>query len=83
MPVSAPLPPSPAAISVLLLWLAWESRSRWLFSILFVLTVLMFFATFYIQAHYVIDAIAGLFVGTAMYFLMRWVYAKMTVTKNP
>ena len=79
---TAAFPSSHVGISVLLLWLAWESRSRWLFSILFVLTVLMFFATFYIQAHYVIDAIAGLFVGTAMYFLMRWVYAKMTVTKT-
>jgi hypothetical protein len=35
--------------------------------------VLMFFATFYIQAHYAIDAIAGLFVGTLMYFLLRLV----------
>jgi len=39
-----------------------------------VLSVLMFFATFYIQAHYAIDAIAGLFVGTAMYFLFRKIY---------
>jgi membrane-associated phospholipid phosphatase len=30
--------------------------------------------TFYIQAHYAIDAIAGLFVGTFMYFLLKAVY---------
>ena len=31
----------------------------------------MFFATVYIQAHYAIDALAGLFVGTAFYWLFR------------
>ncbi len=41
-----------------------------------VLFVLMFFATFYIQAHYAIDAIAGLFTGTAMYFVLRWAYGR-------
>jgi membrane-associated phospholipid phosphatase len=34
----------------------------------------MFFATFYIQAHYAIDAIAGLFVGAFMYFLLKVIY---------
>ncbi len=38
------------------------------------LAALMFFATFYIQAHYVIDAIAGLVAGTMMHFLFRWAY---------
>ena len=73
---TAAFPSSHVGISVVLLWLAWESRSKWLFTPLLVLTVLMFFATFYIQAHYAIDAIAGLFVGTLMYFLLKKVYWK-------
>ena len=42
--------------------------------VLAVLTALMFLATFYIQAHYAIDAIAGVVVGTAMYFFLKWFY---------
>ena len=61
-------------IGVVLLWLAWEVRAHWLLAVLAVLTTLMFFATFYIQAHYAIDAIAGIFAGTAFYFLMRYLY---------
>ena len=73
---TAAFPSSHVGISVVLLWLAWESRSRRLFFVLLPLTVLMFFATFYIQAHYVIDAVAGIFVGTAFYFLLSRVYQK-------
>ena len=58
----------------MLLWLAYEARSRKLFYVLLPLSVLMFFATFYIQAHYAIDAIAGIFVGTAIYFLLHHLY---------
>ena len=36
--------------------------------------VLLFFSTFYIQAHYAIDAIAGLFFGTLFYFALKWGY---------
>ena len=73
---TAAFPSSHVGISVVLLWLAWESRSRRLFFVLLPQTVLMFFATFYIQAHYVIDAVAGIFVGTAFYFLLSRVYQK-------
>lgn len=51
-----------------------ERRSWWLIVPLAVLSTLMFFATFYIQAHYAIDAIAGLFAGTIIYFMLRWVW---------
>lgn len=77
---TAAFPSSHVGIATLLLWLAWRARSRWLFFCLLPLVVLMFFATFYIQAHYVIDAIAGLFVGSAMYFLFRWIYGKVAET---
>ena len=71
---TAAFPSSHVGISVVLLWLAYEARSRKLFYVLLPLSVLMFFATFYIQAHYAIDAIAGIFVGTAIYFLLRHLY---------
>ena len=71
---TAAFPSSHVGVSVVLLWLAWEACSLRLFLPLLLLTALMFFATFYIQAHYAIDAIAGLFAGTALYWLLRWVY---------
>ena len=74
---TAAFPSSHVGISVVLLWLAWETRSKWLFLPLLILSVLMFFATFYIQAHYAIDAVAGIFVGTAMYFLLRLCWNKL------
>jgi len=74
---TAAFPSSHVGIATVLMWLAWRARSRWLFFCLLPLAVLLFFATFYIQAHYVIDAIAGLFVGTAMFFLFDWVYRKV------
>ena len=43
-----------------------------------VLAILMFFATFYIQAHYAIDAIAGIPAGTLFYFLCRWGYGRLS-----
>ena len=70
---TAAFPSSHVGITTVLLWLAYKSRCRWLFLTVLSLGVLMFFATFYIYAHYAIDAIAGLFVGTLFYFLLRWV----------
>lgn len=71
---TAAFPSSHVGVTVVAMWLAWESRNRWLFYTLLPFAVLMFFGTFYIQAHYAIDAIAGIFVGTAMYFLLRYSY---------
>ena len=71
---TAAFPSSHVGITTVVLWLAYEARSRWLLFVMIPLAVLMFFATFYIQAHYVIDAIAGLVAGTLMYFFFRWVY---------
>ena len=71
---TAAFPSSHVGVSIMLLWLAWESRSRCLFWSLVPFCLLMFFATFYIQAHYAIDALAGIPAGTAMYFLLRAFY---------
>lgn len=71
---TAAFPSSHVGIATVLMWLARETHSRRLFFTLLPLAVLMFFATFYIQAHYVIDAVAGLLVGTAMYFGLKASY---------
>ena len=71
---TAAFPSSHVGITTIVLWLVYEARNRRLFFSMLPLAVLMFFATFYIQAHYAIDAIAGLFTGTLMYFLFRWAY---------
>ena len=71
---TAAFPSSHVGITTVVLWLAHEARNRRLLFTMIPLAVLMFFATFYIQAHYAIDAIAGLLVGTLMYFFFRWVY---------
>ncbi|MBO5624273.1 MAG: phosphatase PAP2 family protein, partial [Prevotella sp.] len=68
---TAAFPSSHIGITTILMWLAWQARSRLLFFILLPLFILMFFATVYIQAHYAIDALAGLFAGTTFYWLFR------------
>ena len=54
--------------------MAWATKNRKFFWSLIPFAVLMFLATFYIRAHYAIDAIAGLFAGTAIYFILLGIY---------
>ena len=68
---TAAFPSSHVGITTVLMFLAWHSKSRRLFFILLPFFILMFFATVYIQAHYAIDAIAGLLTGVLFYFLLR------------
>ena len=77
---TAAFPSSHVGVTAVVMWLAWESRNRLLFWTFMPFAVLMFFATFYIQAHYAIDAIAGVFAGTLMYFLLRWVFDRLRPT---
>ena len=71
---TAAFPSSHVGVTVVVMWLAWECRNRWVFCTFLPFAVLMFFATFYIQAHYAIDAIAGVLAGTLMYFGLRFVF---------
>ena len=71
---TAAFPSSHMGIMVVLLCQAWATRNRWFFWSLVPFGVLMFFATFYLQAHYVIDAIAGVFAGLLMYLLFTALY---------
>lgn len=70
---TAAFPSSHVGISTVIMLLAWHSRSRGLFFLLLPFFILMCFATVYIQAHYAIDAIAGLITGIIFYAaLMRY-----------
>lgn len=71
---TAAFPSSHVGATIVFLILAWTSKNRKLFWSFVPFAVLMFFATFYLQAHYTIDAIAGIFAGTAIYFLLLGLY---------
>ncbi len=71
---TAAFPSSHVGIMAVLLCQAWATKNRLFFWSLVPFGVLMFFATFYIQAHYAIDAIAGVFTGLIMYFTLNTTY---------
>jgi membrane-associated phospholipid phosphatase len=77
---TAAFPSSHVGMTVVLLWLAWPA-SRRLFWIIMPFAVLMFFATFYIQAHYVIDAIAGVVAGTVLFFVCQGLFSLFPAKK--
>lgn len=72
---TAAFPSSHVGITVVILLLAWHARSRhqWLFWVIVPFFVLMCFATVYIQAHYLIDALAGLLSGIAFYVAFMFI----------
>lgn len=67
---TAAFPSSHVGISTILMWLAWRTRNRRLFLVLMPFYILLCCATVYIQAHYLVDAIAGLVTGTVFYFML-------------
>lgn len=77
---TAAFPSSHVGITTVLMLVAWASRSRRLFFIMLPLFLLMCFATFYIQAHYVIDVLAGLLSGVILYFGLLTIYNKVKLT---
>ena len=68
---TAAFPSSHVGISVICMLLAWHSKNKLLFYVLLPLFIFLCFSTVYIQAHYAIDAIAGLITGVAFYFFFK------------
>ncbi len=68
---TAAFPSSHVGIMVVCLSLLWHSGNRRVFWCTFPFAFLMFFATVYIQAHYAIDAVAGLVVGFILYYVLN------------
>lgn len=72
---TAAFPSSHVGISTILMIMAWRG-SRWLFLCLLPFYLLLCGATVYIQAHYVIDAIAGFFSAFVLYWAVTWMYKR-------
>ena len=71
---TAAFPSSHMGITTLLILTVGVEGNRRLMLWMLPLAVLMFFGTFYIQAHYAIDAIAGVLAGIVMFFLFKGIY---------
>ena len=73
---TAAFPSSHVGVTLILLLLAWGARSLKLGLCVLPLFLLMCLATVYIQAHYVVDVLAGLVSGLLFYLLLWYGYGK-------
>ena len=73
---TAAFPSSHVGISTILMFLAWHTWERRLFFVLLPFFVLLCISTVYIQAHYAIDALAGLLSGTIIYYVLFYLTRK-------
>lgn len=69
---TAAFPSSHVGISTVIMLLVWHTRNRRLLYCMLPFYVFLCMATVYIQAHYAIDAVAGLVSGTVFYFLFMF-----------
>lgn len=67
---TAAFPSSHVGISTILMMLIWRTGNRRFFYVMLPVYVLLCLSTVYIQAHYAVDAIAGLVSGVVMYFAL-------------
>jgi len=73
---TAAFPSSHVGVSTICILLAWHSRNRKLLFTMLPFYIFLCMATVYIQAHYLIDAIAGWISAVVIYFML------MAVSKN-
>ncbi len=66
---TAAFPSSHVGISTVIMLLVWHTRNRRLLYCMLPFYVFLCMATVYIQAHYAVDAVAGLISGTVFYLL--------------
>lgn len=69
---TAAFPSSHVSLSTVCMMLAWHTKNRKLFYILLPFYVFLCLATVYIQAHYLIDAIAGLLTAIVVYLILMF-----------
>ena len=79
---TAAFPSSHVGISTILMFLAWHARDRRLLFILLPFYVLLCFSPVYIQAHYAIDALAGLVTGAVFYFVLMYLTTEVKPSKE-
>jgi membrane-associated phospholipid phosphatase len=78
---TAAFPSSHVGIAVVLMLLVAHARNWKFLALLTPFFVFLCFSTVYIQAHYAIDAIAGLLTGAACYFGLLYLTRGMTTGK--
>ena len=71
---TAAFPSSHVGMTVVTLILAWKTGCRKFFWILFPFALILFFATVYVKAHYVVDSVAGILFGCLFYLLANAIY---------
>lgn len=76
---TAAFPSSHVGISTLLMIMAYRANGK-LFAFLLPFYFLLCCATVYIQAHYVIDAVAGFLTAIMLYYVVTWMYKKWFVS---
>lgn len=69
---TAAFPSSHVGVSTVLMFLALHTGQRKLLYCLLPFYVLLCLSTVYIQAHYAVDALAGLASGALLYFVLMW-----------
>ncbi len=74
---TAAFPSSHIGISTVLVLLAWHGGNRKLFYVILPFYVILCLSTVYIQAHYVIDGLAGLVSGVLFYYALMACSTKM------
>ena len=79
---TAAFPSSHVGVTTVCMFLLFRSGNRKVFLWILPLAVLMFFATVYIQAHYAIDAIAGLVSGTLLFYIFNGIYTLFPTTRK-
>lgn len=70
---TAAFPSSHVGVSTVIMLLAWHTGKRKLLYAILPFYVLLCLSTVYIQAHYALDAVAGLVSGIVIYFALMWV----------
>lgn len=71
---TAAFPSSHIGITFILLYLVYPEKRRF-FLVLCPFAFLLTLATVYIQAHYLVDAIAGVLTSVPVYYISRWLYS--------
>ena len=74
---TAAFPSSHVGITTMLMWLLLHVRQYKLFWWMLPLYLLLCISTVYIQAHYLIDSLAGFVTGTLFYFVLLYASRKM------
>ena len=79
---TAAFPSSHVGISTVIMLLIWHTKNRRLLYCMLPFYVLLCFATVYIQAHYAVDALAGLVSGAAFYALFMYLSRGMVESRK-